>query len=178
MTSASTAVVATAAAILALNASSAGQSHVSTAQLFGQRFGFSSSQLAAVDAGTPVAVVVPSNVGREVVVAGAVFVHATAPRLVSVLQDVERLESGHGFIRTKRLSDPPRLADFAGLQLPVADVEALRDCRPGRCNAKMSWTRAWTVIGRLLHHKGNYSGFLPRTHSVLGMTRIALILKK
>ena len=134
---ASAAVLAVAAAVLALHASVAAQSHVSAAQLLGQRFGFTPGQLAAVDAGTPVAVVLPSSVDREIAVAGAVFVHATAARLVSVLQDVERLESGEGFIRTKRLSDPPRLADFAGFQLPAADVEALRDCRPGRCDVKL-----------------------------------------
>jgi hypothetical protein len=127
-----------AAAVLALHASVAAQSRVSAAQLLSQRFGFTPDQLAAVNAGTSVAVVLPSSVDREVAVAGAVLVHATAARLASVLQDVERLESGGGFIRTKRLSDPPRLADFAGFQLPAADVEALRDCRPGRCDLKLS----------------------------------------
>ena len=134
----SAAVLAIAVAILALHASVAAQSHESAAQLLGQRFGFTPSQLAAVDAGTPVAVVLPSSVDREIAVAGAVFVHATGARLVSVLQDVERLESGGGFIRTRKLSEPPRLSDFAGFRLPAADVEALRDCRPGRCDVKLS----------------------------------------
>ncbi len=137
MLTTSAAALAAAGAILALHASVAAQSDVSAAQLLGQRFGFTSAQLAAADAGTPVAVVLPSSVDREIAVAGAVFIHATAARLVSVLQDVERLESGEGFIRTKRLSDPPRLGDFAGFQLPAADVEALRDCRPGRCDVKL-----------------------------------------
>jgi len=127
-----------AAAFLALHATVAAQSHVSTAQLLRQRFGFTSEQLMAVDAGSSVAVVLPSSVDREIAVAGAVFVHATAERLVSVLQDVERLESGGGFIHTKRLSNPPRLSDFAELQLPADDVEALRDCRPGQCDVKLS----------------------------------------
>ena len=134
----SAAVLAAAAAVLALHAFAAAQSHESAAQLLGQRFGFTPDQLAAVDAGTPVAAVLPSSVDREIAVVGAVFVHATSARLVSLLQDVERLESGSGFIRTRRLRDPPRLSDFAGLQLPAADVEALRDCRPGRCDVKLS----------------------------------------
>ena len=133
----SAAVLAVAAAVLMLHASAAAQSYVPAAQVLSQRFGFTPGQLGAVDAGTPVAVVLPSSVDREIAVAGAVFIHATAARLVSVLQDVERLESGGGFIRTKRLSDPPRLGDFAGLQFPAEDVEALRDCRPGRCNVKL-----------------------------------------
>jgi len=131
------AVLAIAAAVLAPRAFVAAQSHESAAQLFGQCFGFTASQLAAVDAGTSVAVVLPSSVDHEIAVAGAVFVQATAARLVSVLQDVERLESGKGFLRTKRLSNPPRLGDFAGFQWPAGDVEALRDCRPGRCSVKL-----------------------------------------
>jgi hypothetical protein len=134
----SAAVLAAGAGILALHASAAAQTPESAAQLLGQRFGFTPRQLSAVDGGTPVAVVLPSSVEHEIAVAGAVFVHATGARLVSVLQDVERLESGGGFIRTKRLSNPPRLSDFAGFQLPAADVEALRNCRPGRCDVKLA----------------------------------------
>jgi hypothetical protein len=131
------AVVAAAAAILVLRVFAAMPAHESAARLFGQRFGFTAEQLAAVDAGTPVAVVLPSSVDHEIAVAGAVFVQATAARLVSVLQDVERLESGKGFLRTKRLSNPPRLADFAGFEWPAGDIEALRTCRPGRCSVKL-----------------------------------------
>jgi hypothetical protein len=77
-----------------------------------------------------------------------VFVRATGARLVSVLQDVERLESGDGFIRTKRLSNPPRLADFAGLQLPPADIESLRDCAPGHCDVKLG-QGAFDVLAKI-----------------------------
>ena len=129
---------AVAVAIMTLGASVAAQSQPSTAQLLGQRFNFTQDQLATVDAGTPVAVVLPSGGDSEIAVVGAVFVHATAARLVSLLQNVERLETGKRFMHTRRLSNPPRLGDFAGFQLPAADVEALRDCRPGRCDVKLS----------------------------------------
>ncbi len=135
---ASAAAVAVAAAILALGVTVAAQSHASAAQLLGQRFGFTPDQLAEVDAGTPVAVVLPSSVDHEIAVAGAVFVRATPARLASLLQDVERLETGKGFIRTRKLSKAPRLGDFAGFQLPADDIEALRGCRPGRCDVKLS----------------------------------------
>jgi hypothetical protein len=145
---------ASASALVATAAVSAQQAFVGApsqgpvAQSLGQRFGFTPDQLAAVDAGTGVAVVLPSNVDREIAVAGAVFVRATGARLVSVLQDVERLESGKGFIRTKSLSDPPRLADFAGLQLPPADIEALRHCAPGRCDVKLG-QGAFDVLAKI-----------------------------
>ena len=63
------AAVLAAAAVLALHLSAAAQSHESSAQLFGQRFGFTESQLAAVDAGTSVAVVLPSTVDHEIAIA-------------------------------------------------------------------------------------------------------------
>jgi hypothetical protein len=124
------------------------QSQGPVAQALGQRFGFTPDQLAAVDAGTGVAVVLPSSVDHEIAVAGSVFVRAAGDRLVSVLQDVERLESGKGFIRTKKLSNPPRLADFAGLQLPPDDVEALRGCAPGNCDVKLG-QRAFDQLAKV-----------------------------
>jgi hypothetical protein len=132
-----TSAAALAVALLMFHSAVEAQPETSAAQLLARRFGFTQDQLASVDAGTPVAVVLPSSADREVAIAGSVFVRATAARLVSVLQDVERLESGGGFIRTKRLSEPPRLSDFAGFQLPSADIAALRTCRPGRCDVKL-----------------------------------------
>ena len=142
------AVLVAAAAVPAQQASVGARSQGPVAQSLGQRFGFTPDQLADVDAGTGVAVVLPSSVDREIAVAGAVFVRATGVRLVSVLQDVERLESGKGFIRTKSLSNPPRLADFAGFELPPADIEALRDCAPGHCDVKLG-QGAFDVLAKI-----------------------------
>ena len=159
---ASASVLVAAAAVPAPQASVGAQSQGPVAQSLGQRFGFTPDQLAAVDAGTGVAVVLPSSVDHEIAVAGAVFVRATGDRLVSVLQDVERLESGKGFIRTKRLSNPPRLADFAGLQLPPADVEALRGCAPGtlRCQTRPGRVRP-AREGRLVGARRGSTGQRP-----------------
>jgi len=106
-------------------------------QVLRGRFGMSTSQVAAVRQGRPVAVSLPGSVDREIQVGGAVHVAASADRLAALLQDVERLESGGGFLHTRRLSDPPRLSDFGDLQLPADDVAALRTCRPGHCDVKL-----------------------------------------
>jgi hypothetical protein len=105
--------------------------------LLRSRFGFTTAQIAALQRGVPVAALLPSRVDREVAVGGAIRIRAAADRLLALLQDVERLESGPGFLHTKKLSDPPRLEDFADLQLPPADIAALRACRPGRCEVKL-----------------------------------------
>ena len=101
------------------------------------KFGFSAAQVATIRRGQPVARVLPSSVDREVAIGGAVHVKASAERLVDLLQDVERLESGKSFLATRRLSTPPRLEDFDGLTLPKGDVDALKRCRPGSCDVKL-----------------------------------------
>ncbi len=106
-------------------------------QVLRGRFGMSPSQVAAVRQGRPVAVSLPGSVDREIQVGGAVHVAASADRLAALLQDVERLESGRGFLHTRRMSDPPRLGDFADLQLPADDIAALRTCRPGHCSVQL-----------------------------------------
>jgi hypothetical protein len=109
--------------------------------------GLTASQIAAVRQGRPVAGSLPTEVEREIRVGGAVHIRATAERMADVLQDVERLESGKGFIRTRRLSDPPRLADFDALELPAEDIAALRRCRPGDCDVKLG-TGAFDQLAR------------------------------
>ncbi len=101
------------------------------------RFRMDESQGAAVQQGRPVAVVLPGAVDREIVVAGAVRIATPADRTVARLKDVERLESGPGFLQTKRLSEPPRLDDFASFSVTADDLKALRTCRPGRCGVKL-----------------------------------------
>jgi hypothetical protein len=116
--------------------------------LLRSRLGLTPSQVAAVREGRPVAVALPSSVDREIQVGGAVHVGAPADRLTALLQDVERLETGHGFLQTKRLSDPPRLADFKDLQLPADDIAALRKCRPGDCSVKLG-KGAFDLLARI-----------------------------
>ncbi len=111
------------------------------------RFGLTPQQVALVRQGQPVAVALPTTVAREIQVGGAIHVRATAERVTNLLQDVERLESGEGFIRTKRLSDPPRLSDFNDLALPAEDIAALRTCRPGNCEVKLG-TGAFDLLAK------------------------------
>ncbi len=101
------------------------------------RLGLTARQVAAVRQGHPVAVALSTTVDREVQVGGAIHVRAAADRVAALLQDVERLESGEGFLKTRRLSEPPRLDDFKDLEVPAGDVAALRRCRPGACEVKL-----------------------------------------
>ena len=102
-----------------------------------ERFRMTPSQVAAVRRGEAVAVALPSSVDREIAVGGAVRIATPAERLPVLVRDIERLESGEGFLKTRRISEPPRLDDFGDLELPAEDVAALRLCRPRKCDVKL-----------------------------------------
>jgi hypothetical protein len=97
----------------------------------------SRSELEHLLKGEPVTKLLDSDQSREIAVFGAVWINAPRSRYVAAVQDIERFERGKGFLITKRISHPPVLADFAGLNLPDDDVHALRHCRIGDCDVKL-----------------------------------------
>jgi hypothetical protein len=100
-------------------------------------FRFSESQLAEVRRGRPVSIGLQGSMDREIVVGGAVRIETPPERLLDVFRDIERLESGKGFLTTRRIGNPPRLEDFASLVLPQDDLDDLRHCHPGDCDIKL-----------------------------------------
>lgn len=101
------------------------------------RFKLDARQMALVAQGQPVIAPLPEAVPREVVMGGVVRIDAPPERTVALVRTIERLESGNGFLHTRKLSDPPVLGDFAELSVSPEDVAALRECRPGKCDVKM-----------------------------------------
>ena len=94
-------------------------------------------QRRALLAGQAVAKLLEVEVATEVGVFGAVWIAAPPARYVERVKDIENFERGDGFRNTTRISDPPRLEDFAKLTLPDDDLDALRRCRVGDCEVKL-----------------------------------------
>jgi hypothetical protein len=88
--------------------------------------------------GAPVVALLDVNASQEVAIFGAVWVNALPSVYVDDLKDIEHFERGGGFRVTKRISEPPRLDDFAQLDLPRDDVADLKKCRLESCAIKMS----------------------------------------
>lgn len=88
--------------------------------------------------GQPVTRLLDADPSREVVVFGAVWVRATIDSYVTAVKDIETFERGRGFRITKKISTPPRIADFDKLTLDEDDAADLRTCRIGRCEMKLS----------------------------------------
>jgi hypothetical protein len=96
------------------------------------------AQRRALLSGAPVTALLDANASQEVAVFGAVWVDALPATYVQLLNDIENFERGGGFRVTRRISDPPRLEDFAALELPKDDVEDLKSCRVSACEIKLS----------------------------------------
>jgi hypothetical protein len=83
--------------------------------------------------------------GREVAVFGAAPIHIDGDRLVSWVRHIAALKKSRAVLGIARVSDPPRLEDFDHLVLDDADLEEIRQCRPGDCGLKITADE----IGRL-----------------------------
>ena len=95
------------------------------------------TDIRSLNAGQPVTILLDGDAAHEVGVFGAVWIDAPVTRYVDAMKDIEVFERGGGFQVTRRISDPPRLEDFAALDLSDSDVADLRRCRPGNCALKL-----------------------------------------
>ena len=94
----------------------------------------------ALLAGRPLTKLLPSDQSKEVFVFGAIWINASPAEYVRRVKNIEDFEKGGAFRITKKVSDPPKLEDFAQLELPEDDVKDLRRCKPGDCEMKLSVT--------------------------------------
>jgi hypothetical protein len=92
----------------------------------------------ALLAGSPVTKMLDTDPAREVAVFGAVWIKASPDDYVRAVTDIEQLERGDNFLVTKKISEPPRLQDFAALELPPDDIDDLRGCKVSDCQLKIS----------------------------------------
>jgi hypothetical protein len=89
-------------------------------------------------AGEAVSVPLDSDPSSEIAVFGAVWIDAPMSRYLAAVRDIEHLESGSAFRVTHKISQPPRLDDFAALTLPDRDTRDAQWCRVARCGLKLT----------------------------------------
>jgi hypothetical protein len=95
-------------------------------------------EIRTLKGGQPVSRLLDTDPALEVAVLGVVWIAAPASKYTQAMQDIERFEKGRAFQVTKRISEPPRLEDFAALDLPNDEVADLKTCRIGDCELKLS----------------------------------------
>ena len=88
--------------------------------------------------GGPVIKLLEGDQRKEVALFGAIWIDASPGDYVRLVQDIEQFERGGPIRITKKISSPPRPPDFEAFTLSDEDLNALRTCRVGDCDIKLS----------------------------------------
>jgi hypothetical protein len=106
-------------------------------QFFRPSVGITEEDRRQLDDNEPIARMIPS-VDGEIAVFAAVRINVDGDRLVTWIRRIEELKRSSYVPSIGRISDPPHIEDFADLQLDEEDVNAVRECRPQRCDIALS----------------------------------------
>jgi hypothetical protein len=99
--------------------------------------GLTAEEIAAVDAGRPIAKVLPWGEPSEVYVFGAVHIDATPERYLRAARDVQRLRGASGYQGVGEFRSDATTADLTALAFEADDVKALKSCREGACDVQL-----------------------------------------
>ena len=102
--------------------------------------GLTAEETAAVDAGRPVAKVLPWGGPSEVYVFGAVHVDGSPETYLKAARDLRRLSGTPGYLAIGELRDEATVADLNALTFEPDDVKALKNCREGACDVQLPTT--------------------------------------
>jgi hypothetical protein len=94
-------------------------------------------EIAAIDAGRPVAKVLSWGTPSEVYVFGAVHIDAPLEVWVKTVRDVARLSAAPGYFGAGKFQEEPVAADLTAVVLDADDVKALEDCKDGSCDVQL-----------------------------------------
>ena len=102
--------------------------------------GLTPQQIAAIDAGRPVAKVLSWGGPSEVYVFGAVHIAGSPATYLEAARDVGRLSGTPGFQGIGEIRDNATVADLSALAFDPDDVKALKNCREGSCDVQLPTT--------------------------------------
>ena len=99
--------------------------------------GLSTDQRTAIDAGRPVAKVLPWGKASEVFVFGAVYIDGSRATYLKLARDVTRLAGTPGYLGIGEIPENATTADLSGLTLSDDDIKALKSCKEGDCDVQL-----------------------------------------
>jgi hypothetical protein len=103
--------------------------------------GFSADEISGLEAGRVISRVEASrSTGTEILVVAAVKILVPRAQVVSYYGQMIAYVDGNVTIAFGRFSSPPAAADVKGLAFDRDEVEALKSCRPGNCDIRVSGT--------------------------------------
>ena len=98
---------------------------------------FSTEQLAALRRGQVIAKAETSSSDFEAWAVAAVRIATPKARAVDYFHQLLSYEDGQVTLQFGKVSNPPQTADFDRLTIDSDDFNALRSCRPGRCDVRV-----------------------------------------
>ena len=132
------------AGLLALMAATAlpgpSQSNPDLRIFFQQNIGLTEDKIAAIRSGQPVVVTLPPRTPAEVLLFGAVYIHASPETYFQFARNFDRLRKVPGFLALGVFTVPPQLSDLRGFEFDSDDIEDLKSCEPGNCRIQMPAT--------------------------------------
>jgi hypothetical protein len=94
-------------------------------------------QLQAIEKGEVVTKQLPSTEKPEIAAFGVVKVKGRIDTLRERMRDFQSFRKVPQVPEIGRFSKPPRPEDLAGLTFPEADIDAIKECKPGKCDVKI-----------------------------------------
>jgi hypothetical protein len=119
---------------------------------FRQNIGLSQDQIDAIRNGQPVVKPLPSRTPDEVLLFGAVHIHAAPETFFQYARNFDRLREVPGFLALGVFTDPPQLSDLKGFAFDSEDIKDLQSCEPGKCEIQIPATSI-----KELHRSINWS---------------------
>ncbi|HEU4994430.1 MAG TPA: hypothetical protein VFT29_06400 [Gemmatimonadaceae bacterium] len=109
-------------------------------QFLRQAIRLDASQMAAVDAGTPVVKTLETSNPRDVAVFGIIATNAPREQMVRRIKDFRTSLASPTRVRFGIFSTPAVPADVQSLVIDAKDAEDAKKCKPGDCSFKLAGT--------------------------------------
>ena len=107
---------------------------------FKNRIGLTDAEIQQIGQGQVVTKILDTGTKYGMLVFGAVYVNAPAPKFAAAYRNVNNFLKDKVYISVQEFSQggkPPTIADFARLELPKKDVDELKGCKPGDCEVQI-----------------------------------------
>ena len=104
---------------------------------FKESMGLNNGQITDIQHGKAVVKVLSTQTPAEVVVFGAIYVHAAAEAYLKAAQNLDSFRGSPNYLAIQQFSSPPTLVDLQGFTLDQDDIKDLKNCKPGKCELQL-----------------------------------------
>lgn len=106
--------------------------------LLRKQMNVSEANLASLERGEAVTKLLKTSAKKETAALGIVRVNAPGDIFIDKFRDTADFKKSAAVLQIGKFSNPPRLADLNGLTLDPSCLEAIKNCKIGDCDMKMS----------------------------------------